>query len=104
MKTQVRTRLETVIGPDHMPDKIYEGRGCDRCSETGYFGRVATFEFMKVTEGLQDLIMQKAGPGDLERCALEGGMVSMRSYTSFLLNSGVTTVSEAMRALSTLTN
>jgi type II secretory ATPase GspE/PulE/Tfp pilus assembly ATPase PilB-like protein len=53
-------------------------QGCGQCRSTGYQGRLAVFELMKLTEGLKRLIHRKESASTIRRLALEEGMVSLR--------------------------
>ena len=102
MDGALRRRLASVLGEENVPEKIFVGRGCARCGETGYIGRVATFEFMKVGEKFKALIQESASVKELEEAATAEGMVPMWGYTAFLVNSGLTTATEAIRVLNSV--
>ncbi|MGE0171513.1 MAG: GspE/PulE family protein [Oligoflexales bacterium] len=54
------------------------GKGCDRCSDTGYKGRTAMHEVMVINDAIREGIMRHASSSDLKRIAIEGGMRTMR--------------------------
>jgi type II secretory ATPase GspE/PulE/Tfp pilus assembly ATPase PilB-like protein len=56
-EAQYKALAETV-GP---VKEIYEPRGCLKCLNTGYAGRLAFFELLVVTDKLRDLILKKPG-------------------------------------------
>jgi type IV pilus assembly protein PilB len=74
-----------------------KGRGCSRCSDTGYKGRIACYEVMELTEELKEFVLNGASSAELKREAIRGGMTTLRrSALNFLLQ-GVTTLSEVLR-------
>jgi type IV pilus assembly protein PilB len=73
------------------------GRGCSRCSGSGYRGRVGLFEVMEMTEGLREMVGQNASATELRRVAIEEGMVTLRRSGLSKVQEGVTTVDEVVR-------
>jgi type IV pilus assembly protein PilB len=77
--------------------KIYHGRGCTTCSDTGYKGRVALYEVMPVGDELKELILNGASAMELKREAIRIGMRSLRMSGLSKLQEGVTTIEEVLR-------
>jgi len=80
--------------------KIYRGRGCTECSNTGYSGRTGIFEVMPITRTLERLILSKASSQDLKEEALKEGMLTLRDAAVEKLRKGITTVEEVLAATS----
>jgi type IV pilus assembly protein PilB len=76
---------------------FYRKRGCPRCGQTGYKGRIGISQLMVMTEELQTLAAQKATREDLERAALEVGMRSLWDDGLAKVAAGLTTVEELAR-------
>jgi general secretion pathway protein E len=74
--------------------------GCQACRSSGHFGRMAIYEIVMVTQGIQDLISRKANGPELTRQARKDGYLSMREYGWQKVLAGVTTVEEVMRVTS----
>ncbi len=74
--------------------------GCAACRGTGYHGRLAIYEIVMVTNGLQDLISAKASAIELLRQARRDGFISLREYGWRKVLEGVTTVEEVMQVTS----
>jgi len=53
---------------------LVAGRGCTKCSNTGYFGRVAIAEIMEIDKKQKDLIINGATEDEINNSAVEGGM------------------------------
>jgi type IV pilus assembly protein PilB len=73
------------------------GRGCEKCNNTGYKGRVGLYEVMDVTEELRELILVGASALELRRKAIEGGMITLRQSGLRKVKDGVTTIDEVVR-------
>jgi general secretion pathway protein E len=84
-------------GNGHEPHHFYEGRGCERCSNTGFIGRVGIYELMLMNDELRKLTVGKADSGQLRKKAMEAGMRSLRDDGWLKVRSGQTTVSEVLR-------
>jgi len=74
-----------------------KGRGCSRCSDTGYKGRIACYEVMELTEELKEFVLNGASAAELKREAIRGGMTTLRRSALNRLAEGVTTLSEVLR-------
>ena len=77
--------------------KLFKGRGCASCNNTGYRGRVGLFEVMEVTDEVRELILSGASAMELRREAIEQGMVSLRGSGLQKIREGSTTVEEVVR-------
>jgi type IV pilus assembly protein PilB len=73
------------------------GRGCDKCNNTGYKGRVGLYEVMEVTDDLRELILVGASALELRRKAVEEGMITLRQSGLRKVKDGVTTIDEVVR-------
>src|SRR5688572_27369434 len=77
--------------------KPNRGRGCERCNNTGYKGRVGLYEVMEVTDELRELILVGASSLELRRKAVDEGMISLRHSGLRKVKEGVTTIEEVVR-------
>jgi type IV pilus assembly protein PilB len=73
------------------------GKGCEKCNNTGYKGRVGLYEVMEITEELRELILVGASAMELRRKAVEEGMLTLRSSGLQKVKDGVTTIEEIVR-------
>jgi type IV pilus assembly protein PilB len=73
------------------------GAGCNFCSHTGYAERIGVFELMRVTDELQELILQQAPHNKVHALAVEQGMRTLRDEGISLVEQDVTTINEVMR-------
>jgi len=74
-----------------------KGKGCEKCNNTGYKGRVGLYEVMEVTEELRELILVGASSLELRRKAVDEGMITLRSSGLRKVKDGVTTIEEIVR-------
>jgi type IV pilus assembly protein PilB len=73
------------------------GKGCEKCNNTGYKGRVGLYEVMEVTEDLRELILVGASALELRRKAVDEGMITLRGSGLRKVKEGVTTIDEVVR-------
>ena len=89
---------EAGIDPSRLEGKrIYRGKGCPACSQTGYRGRTGIYEILIVTEGIRQLIMKKADSATIGRLAISEGMRTLREDGARKVMAGITTLEEVLR-------
>ncbi len=85
----------------HFPNqdkiRVYEGKGCEVCHQSGYTGRIGIFEVLEVSEEIKDLIAQKADASEIEQKAVEQGMGTMFDDGLQKVKQGQTSLEEIMR-------
>lgn len=77
--------------------KLYRGKKCPKCNNTGYLGRVGIFEVIPVTEKIGRLTMERASASDIEKQAVEEGMIRMKQDGYLKVLEGITTIEEVLR-------
>lgn len=85
-------RPETVKGK-----KFYYGRGCDRCNNTGYRGRLGIFEIMTFTDEMRELVMNHGSTNVLRNAARKNGMKMLREKGLNAIYDGLTTIEEVVK-------
>ncbi|PIE23362.1 MAG: pilus assembly protein PilB [Planctomycetota bacterium] len=73
------------------------GKGCDACNGTGYRGRMAIFEMMRISEAVKNLILDHAPTAKLRRQARQDGMRTLRESGMLAIYDGMTSVEEVLR-------
>ena len=73
------------------------GRGCERCHDTGYRGRIGLFEVMEITGRLREMVVGRASARELRQQAREEGMLTLRQSGLQKIAAGVSTVEEVTR-------
>lgn len=66
-------------------------------SPRGYLGRAGLYEVMDVTEEIQNLIVKQATSAEIQRMAVQQGMITMRQDGYLKALSGITTLEEVNR-------
>src|SRR5438445_8316335 len=56
---------------------FYRKKGCPRCNQTGYKGRIGVYQLLAMTEELEQLAVQKASREEIERAAIANGLGTM---------------------------
>jgi type IV pilus assembly protein PilB len=76
---------------------FYRKRGCPRCNQTGYKGRIGIFQLLAMTEDLSALAAKKASREEIERAALSTGMNTIWDDGLAKVAAGLTSVEELAR-------
>ena len=77
--------------------KVFRGRGCPSCLNTGFRGRSGIFELMVLDENIKNLILKTPDANSIKRLAIKQGMTTLRQDGARKLLEGVTTVEEVFR-------
>jgi len=89
--------MDAGIDPKKLDFTLYKGEGCDECRGTGYKGRIGIFENMMITSKIRELILRNATSAEIEKAAVDDGMVTLHEAALRKLKSGLTTVEEVIR-------
>ncbi|MCK5061210.1 Flp pilus assembly complex ATPase component TadA [Candidatus Parcubacteria bacterium] len=76
---------------------FYRGKGCKRCNNTGYKGRIGIYEVLENTDTISSLILKNAPAKDIYAQALAEGMITMSEDGFIKAKNGITTIEEVMR-------
>src|SRR3954471_8651640 len=76
---------------------FHRPRGCARCNDTGYRGRIGIFQLLEMTERLEQLASSKASREEIERAALAEGTNSLWVDGVAKVAAGLTSVEELAR-------
>jgi type IV pilus assembly protein PilB len=77
--------------------KVYKGKGCNVCNNTGYKGRCGLYEVMEVDDEIRELILVGASAVELKKKAVERGMLTLRRSGLTKAMTGQTTLEEVAR-------
>ena len=75
---------------------IYRGRGCERCKNTGYSGRLAIIEVMTVTDEIRKLIIERRSAMEIGKLAVEQGMKTLRRVALDKVRDGASTLEQVL--------
>ncbi|MBN1807989.1 MAG: Flp pilus assembly complex ATPase component TadA [Planctomycetes bacterium] len=88
---------ELGIRPEDVEGKVfYYGKRCDNCNSTGYRGRSAIYEIMKVDQKIRDLIIQRKSTEVIRQEAMASGMRTLREAGILKIFDGITTIEEVV--------
>ena len=107
-KICVHCREETIPSTEQLADlsltpddivgkKFYRGEGCPACNNTGFKGRIGTFEFLIMNDELRDLVNRGQSTEKLRAAAMRAGMRTLRDSGLEKIHAGVTTIEEVIR-------
>jgi type IV pilus assembly protein PilB len=77
--------------------EFFYGKGCEKCSGTGYSGRTALIELLPNSERISQMIIQNESATNIRKRAMEEGMLSLRDHGILKLQEGITTIEEVLR-------
>ncbi|MFH2108170.1 MAG: type IV-A pilus assembly ATPase PilB [Chrysiogenia bacterium] len=97
-KIPAQTLIEIGFTPEEAKAiQIFEPKGCDKCSNTGYKGRVGLFEVMELDDEIREMIMIGASTSELRQKAKEKGMLTLRQSGLEKIKQGITSIEEVLR-------
>ena len=80
---------------------FYRHKGCERCSFTGYRGRVGVYEVLRMNAQVRRLVAQGATSEAVAEAAVQtAGMKTLKDYSLWLLKNGWTTMDEILQVVS----
>ena len=86
--------------PDAKDRQFLKGRGCDKCGNTGYRGRIGVLECLTVDDGIRDLIVKRVSSFEIKDYATKKGMTTLREDALKKMCQGMTTLDEVIRVTS----
>lgn len=75
---------------------LYRGRGCERCRNSGYSGRMAIIEAMTVTDEIRKLIIARANSHEISQVAIQQGMKTLRMVALERARQGLSTLEQVL--------
>jgi len=76
---------------------LYRAKGCEKCFDSGYSGRMAIFEMLLIDDEIRNLTLGHVDSGQIKRNAVEHGMTTLRQDGADKVLKGQTSVDEVMR-------
>jgi type IV pilus assembly protein PilB len=78
--------------------QLYRGRGCASCGKSGYQGRMAIHEVLKLDDDIRALIMEKKPDSEYRKYVADKGMMTMQQDGLLKVMDGLTTLQEVIRS------
>jgi general secretion pathway protein E len=76
---------------------LYRGKGCEKCLNTGYTGRIGIFELLTVTDSIRKMIMAGSDAMSIKDQAIKEGMITLLTDGALKASGGITTLEEVLR-------
>jgi type IV pilus assembly protein PilB len=97
-KIPAQTLIDIGFSPEEAKSvKIFEPKGCEKCHNTGFKGRVGLYEVMEIDGELRELVMVGASTSELRQKAKEKGMLTLRMSGIEKIKAGTTSIEEVLR-------
>jgi len=96
---EVKKEINALPEKEKRPEKIqfFHGKGCGNCANSGYQGRVGIFEVFYLADNMKELVANRASGTELNKKAIENGMVTIRQDGILKVLDGMTTLEEVWR-------
>lgn len=99
LEVPAQTLINLGVAANEVGDyKLFRGKGCATCNNTGIKGRAAIYELMHMNEKMKEAILKGASTGQLRYLAREQGMRTLRRSALIKLKRGITTIEEVLNA------
>jgi type IV pilus assembly protein PilB len=76
--------------------QLFRGRGCDRCKNSGYVGRMAIIEAMTVSDQIRKLVIARASTREMAKLAVNQGMRTLRMVALDRARDGISTLEQVL--------
>jgi type IV pilus assembly protein PilB len=93
----IKARVSPEVAAQSDGMVLYRKRGCPRCNQTGYRGRIGVYQFLVMSEQLESLAASGATREEIERAAISEGMRTLWDDGLAKVASGLTSVEELAR-------
>jgi type IV pilus assembly protein PilB len=77
--------------------EFFYGRGCEHCSDSGYRGRMGVYEWLRLSESIRDLVVERASTMVIKQKALEQGMRTLRDDGLRSIFDGATSIEDVIK-------
>jgi type IV pilus assembly protein PilB len=96
--SEFKARL-TQLGMSNSPTKMAVSNGCDKCSQTGYAGRIGIYELLRVDDSIRPIVCANGSIEQIRSTARTNGMRLMQEDALDKIRSGITTLEEILRVV-----
>ncbi len=101
---EIQENIKQVLGPV-LPSKyvkgeqiqVARGKGCQECNFTGYLGRIAIFEVLKITPAINKMILKESSAKEIEEQGKTENLIIMKQDGYLKVLEGITTIEEVLR-------
>src|SRR5262249_25160872 len=90
--------MELGMSPEQAAGKkFFYGKGCDKCNNTGYKGRLGLFGLLVMNDPLRDLVVAEASLDEFRNACRKYGMRTLREAGMNAIHNGLSTIEEVLR-------
>jgi len=99
----IKENIKSILGPllpakyQTSPILLSKGKGCVECNFSGYLGRIAIFEVLKITPTINKMILQQASAREIEEHAKKESLIIMKQDGYLKALEGITSIEEVLR-------
>ena len=79
--------------------KLWHGKGCDECNQSGYHGRIGIYEVMPIDDSIREAMLKRLSSSDIKKIAVSKGMKTMVHDGFEKAAQGITTLEEVLRVI-----
>jgi len=97
IEPDVLRRAQVEWAEGEPPPTFWAGKGCSKCSGSGYAGRCSVMEVLRVNENVRNLVIKQANASRIKEAAIADGMATMRIDAIDKARQGITTLEEVLR-------
>jgi type IV pilus assembly protein PilB len=98
VESSMSTLLDAGFRPEEVESiRIFRGAGCGACANTGYRGRTAIHEILRMSPEIQDAVVRRRAASEIAEIAIKHGMRTLRDAGLRKVASGTTTLDEVIR-------
>jgi type II secretory ATPase GspE/PulE/Tfp pilus assembly ATPase PilB-like protein len=97
LANQISEDLIKKYFPSPKEARVYRGKGCEVCHETGYVGREGIFEIIILDDEIRSAIVSRKDASEVKKIAIKSGMKTMLENGIEKVKSGITTIDEVLR-------
>ncbi len=90
-----------ILGITNKNYRLFKGKGCENCLNTGYKGRTGIFEILSINEELRKVILKTSSATEIKKFALKEGFKTLKEDGTKKVLKGITTLSEFISILNT---
>jgi len=94
-----KPKIKSILPTAKIPATLPTAKGCSKCNNTGYRGRIGIFELLKVTPEIQAKILSGASSNEIEQLAVSQGMTTLAQDGIAKVSAGITTLDELLRVI-----
>lgn len=91
--------IKQEIGIDPATSYFYKSKGCEKCNNTGYKGRIGLFEVLEMSPAIEEMIVAGKSDQDIEKQAVREGMILLKKDALYKAVTGDITIEEALRIM-----